>query len=154
MFGIQGGPYSTIAGKLRELNFQVVEKDFSGQPNPRPMVEEATDEQLKNCAWIVVAPSSKSNPTLAQKLKEHLDDGGSAMVLTTLKGDDFAPALDPWASRSKPTPSSSTNPSKPPPTLPTTSNKPKNSPTSSFSTSTAITPSSKASIRSTASFFP
>jgi hypothetical protein len=98
---IPGGPFSIIAERLRDYNFEVLDKDLSGMPVQNQFGgAEATDEQLKDAIWVVVGRSSgqqmRPPPAIAPRLKEHLDQGGSALVLADIRGESFAEALDPW----------------------------------------------------------
>lgn len=106
---VRGGPLSGIADRLRAYNFDVVEKDLSGmsamqaQMQGRPAPEEPTDEELKDAIWLVInAPSQQQNPmmgmsqTIAPKIMEHLNNGGSALILTLPQADKLTEALDDW----------------------------------------------------------
>ena len=56
-----GGPLSQVADRLREYNFDVVEKDLSGQyamqaqMQGQPAGPEPTDAELKDAIWVVIA---------------------------------------------------------------------------------------------------
>lgn len=111
---VPGGPMSQAAARLTDLNYEVLEKDLSGmyamqaQMQQMPSAPDATDEQMKDALWVVMAyPSSQQrNPMmqqppaqLAEKLQKHLDEGGSAVVLISpgLGGEapDLSSALKP-----------------------------------------------------------
>lgn len=111
---VQGGPMSHVAARLADLNYEVLEKDMSGmyamqaQMQGMPAGPDATDEQMKDALWVVMAfPSGQQrNPMmmrqsgqLGEKLQQHLDAGGSAVVLVSpgFGGDapDLSPALKP-----------------------------------------------------------
>jgi hypothetical protein len=110
--GMMGGeaPYSEIASRLKAYNFEVLEKDVSGQAAQRammggmPPVGEPSDEDLKDALWVVTSepqmtqfgPMPGGSPELAAKLKEHLDRGGSAICLFDLQGDDLSSVLKEW----------------------------------------------------------
>ena len=110
MMGGGDGSFSEIAQRLRSYNFEVLEKDVTGQSMQRAMMggmppqNEATDEQLRDAIWVVFSepqqsqfgPMPGSSPELAAKLKEHLDRGGSALVLFDLNGDDLSSVLKEW----------------------------------------------------------
>jgi hypothetical protein len=105
----RGGPLAAIAQRLREYNFDVAEKDLSGQwaiqsrqmgammpPEPEP-----SDEEMKGAVWVVLdlqAPTSMGAPPadIGARLAAHLDAGGSAMVLASPRGSDLASALGKW----------------------------------------------------------
>jgi hypothetical protein len=102
----QGGPLSQIAERLREYNFQVMEKDLSGQwamqsqMRGRPAEPEPTDEQIKDAVWVVLSympgmTQMGPNP-LGAKVAEHLKQGGSALVLFTPQADNLEPVLKDW----------------------------------------------------------
>lgn len=109
-----GAPFGEIVDRLKSYNFDVVEKDL-GPPNPRqqmPTPNEPTDEELKSAIWVVFSsPPDRSMammgmppPTgvLGEKLKAHLDAGGSALCLMGLEGEDLAPALKDWGVEARP----------------------------------------------------
>lgn len=103
----RGGPFSDIAQRLRDYNFEVVEKDLTGmwamqsrmQRSPFPQPEEPTDEQIKDAVWVVVglpggqSPMGGPPPTIGVKVAEHVKNGGSVLILGEPRGEDFAEAL-------------------------------------------------------------
>jgi hypothetical protein len=103
-----GGPFSAIANRLREYNFEVLEKDLSGTYAMQAQMRggradpEPSDEQIKDAIWIVLNFPPGQNPmglppaTIGAKVHEHLDNGGSALVLSTLQADGLADALKDW----------------------------------------------------------
>jgi hypothetical protein len=111
MFG-QGaeGSYSEIAQRLKSYNFEVLEKDVSGQSQQqammggRPPANEPCDEEIKDAIWVVFSepqmtqfgPMPGGSPELTAKLKQHLDEGGSALVLFELNGDALDSVLKDW----------------------------------------------------------
>jgi hypothetical protein len=102
----QAGPLSEIADRLRDANFDVVEKDLSGQYAEQaamqgmPPEPEATDEQLKTGVWVVVdfAPAEgRAGPNpMGPRLAAHLKEGGSALVLAYMQADPLDIALNEW----------------------------------------------------------
>jgi hypothetical protein len=103
------GPLRRVAQRLRDYNFDVMEKDLSGMwamQSQRmgammPPEPEATDEQMKDAVWVVVATGQSSpmgGPTgdLGQKLEEHLNRGGAAMVLAAPRGSEVTGTLSKW----------------------------------------------------------
>ena len=116
MMGGGGGDFSEIAQRLRSYNFEVLEKDVSGQSMQRAMMggmpppNDATDEQIKDAIWVVFSepqqtqfgPMPGGSPELAARLKEHLDGGGSALVLFDLNGDDLSSVLKEWGLNARP----------------------------------------------------
>lgn len=94
-----GGPLSQVADRLRQYNFEVLEKDLSGmwamqaQMQQMPAAPEPSDEEIKDAIWIVLAfPTGQQNPmmpppSIGPRVSEHLKSGGSAMVI-------FAPQVD------------------------------------------------------------
>ena len=99
-----GGPLSDIADRLRDYNYDVSEKDLSGQyavqaqMQGMPAEPEPTDEQMKDAVWVMLPiPQSQQQQMqapvdMAGKLAEHLKQGGSAMVLLLPEGGDLASA--------------------------------------------------------------
>ena len=110
MMGGGEGAYSEIAQRLRGYNFEVLEKDLSGQSAQQAMMgrmpppSEPSDEEIKDAVWVVFSepqmtqfgPMPGGSPELQAKLKEHLDRGGSALVLVDLNGDALDAALKEW----------------------------------------------------------
>ncbi len=104
------GPFADIAERMRQYNFDVQEKDLSGQwamqarmqQQMMPPAPEPTDEEMKDAVWVVLdVPAQQQQeqmppPQIGPKLKDHLDHGGSAMVLFFPQGDALKSALDPW----------------------------------------------------------
>ncbi|MDB5301462.1 MAG: ABC-type uncharacterized transport system, partial [Phycisphaerales bacterium] len=89
--GAQG--LSDLADRLRAYNFEVVDKDISGQwaqqamqmamRGGMPPTPEPPDDELKDAVWVVLPGTGDMqtggpSPMMAQKLKEHLepDDKG------------------------------------------------------------------------------
>ena len=116
----QGGGDGTcteIAQRLRGYNFEVLEKDVSGQSAQQAMMgrmpppnNEPSDEEIKDAIWVVISepqmtqfgPMPGGSPELTAKLKEHMDRGGSALVLFELNGDPLAPVLNGWGINVRP----------------------------------------------------
>jgi len=104
----RGGPLSVIADRLRDYNFDVMEKDLSGmwamqaQMQRQFAAPEPSDEEIKNAIWIVLgipsAPNQMGMPpqSVGPRLAAHLKAGGSAMVLTMPNGDAMPDALGEW----------------------------------------------------------
>ncbi|HLL87815.1 MAG TPA: hypothetical protein VK324_00780, partial [Tepidisphaeraceae bacterium] len=106
----RGGPFAAVAERLRDYNFDVVEKDLSGQSAMQPPMQgmppepEATDEQLKTGVWVVLNYPTQQNPMMGfsppspvgPKLAEHLKQGGSALVLNAPRADALEEALKDW----------------------------------------------------------
>ena len=95
-----GGPMSQVAERLRQYNFEVLEKDLSGmwamqsQMRQMPAAPEPSDEEIRDAIWIVLAfPTGQQQnpmmppPTIAPRVADHLRGGGSAMII-------FAPQVD------------------------------------------------------------
>jgi hypothetical protein len=105
---VPGGPFSEIADRLKEYNFDVMEKDVSGQyamqaqMQGRPAEPEATDEQLSKAIWVVMDlpnqqqqnPMAGPPPSIAPRLAEHLEHGGSALIMAAITGEDLSPAVN------------------------------------------------------------
>jgi hypothetical protein len=70
LFGARGGPFSAVAQRLRDYNFDVMEKDLTGMwamqaqmQQQMPPPPEPTDEQIKDAIWIVLNfPTGQQNP--------------------------------------------------------------------------------------------
>jgi hypothetical protein len=101
---VHGGPYAEIAEALREYNYDVVDKDLTGMSQMQQQQgapPEPTDEQIKDAVWVVVdVPAGQSQfgapPTIAPKVADHLNHGGSALFLVALQADDMSLALKDW----------------------------------------------------------
>lgn len=103
----QQGPFSKVADRLREYNFEVLEKDLSGtfamqsQMQGRPAAPEPSDEEIKDAVWIVLSIPTQGGPMgapppIAPRVAQHLKDGGSAMFLFFPQSDDMHEALAEW----------------------------------------------------------
>lgn len=105
---IPGGPMSAIADRLREYNFDVSEKDLSGnwamqaQMQRMPSGPEPSDEEIADAIWVCLnLPPDRNEqamqPTpIGPRLKEHLAHGGSALVLSEMKSDNMVDPLKDW----------------------------------------------------------
>jgi ABC-type uncharacterized transport system len=100
----QGGPLSHIAARLRDYNFDVLEKDMSGQYAMQAQMQgqqvepEPSDDDIKDAVWIVLSlPSGGQDqqppPSIAPKVAEHLKAGGSALCLFLPNADNLSGAL-------------------------------------------------------------
>lgn len=106
MFG-QSAPFQLIADRLRSYNFEVVEKDFGPPRGPQQPPDE-TD--VTGAIWVVFASANRMDPRmpmptsgiLGERLKAHLDAGGSAICLANLESEDLAPALKDWGIEVRP----------------------------------------------------
>jgi hypothetical protein len=103
----QGGPLSIVADRLREYNFDVTEKDLSGQwamqaqMQRMPSAPEPSDEEIKDAVWVVLDFANEQQqptapPAVAAKLAEHLKQGGSALVLVEPRGENLNDVLKDW----------------------------------------------------------
>jgi hypothetical protein len=104
----RGGPMSQVADRLRQYNFEVLEKDLSGmwamqaQMQQMPAAPEPTDEQIKDAIWIVLAfPTGQQSqmgppPAIGPKVSAHLKDGGSAMLIFAPQVDNMGDVLKDW----------------------------------------------------------
>ncbi|MGB7161195.1 MAG: Gldg family protein, partial [Tepidisphaeraceae bacterium] len=103
------GPLSKVADRLREYNFEVLEKDLSGtwamqqqmRQQQMPSEPEPSDEEIKDAVWIVLSIPTGGGPMgppqpIAPKVAEHLKRGGSALMLFYPQGDDLHEALAEW----------------------------------------------------------
>jgi hypothetical protein len=101
------GQFYILAERLRDYNFDVLEKDISGmwamqsQMRGMPGAPEPSDEEIKDAIWVVVGMNAGGGPMqqpapIGPKLQEHLNRGGTALVLADLRGDNMQQALDEW----------------------------------------------------------
>ena len=96
----QQPPFASIAQRLRDDNFDVQEKDVSGQSamqeSPLP---EPTDAQMQSAIWIVVRFQHDTQPDQPSQidpmLEQHLKSGGSALVILFPTTDPMIQALGP-----------------------------------------------------------
>jgi hypothetical protein len=105
-----GGPLSQAADRLREYNFDVQEKDLSGQyamqaqEQGQPAPPEPSDAEMQDAIWVVIAAPSQNNQgpmgpipsPIGPKLLEHLSLGGSAFVLPFPQEDSPVNPLKDW----------------------------------------------------------
>jgi hypothetical protein len=96
----QQPPFASIAQRLRDDNFDVQEKDMSGQSAMQESpIPEPTDEQMKSAVWIVVRFQHDTQPDQPSQidpmLEQHLKSGGSALVLLFPTADPMDQALGP-----------------------------------------------------------
>ena len=118
-----GGQFSSIAARLKDYNFDVSDKDLTGQwamqamqQQQMPSTPEPSDADIDDAVWVVIAQEQQQqNPmmggpppsTLAPKVSEHISKGhhwsngkkltgGCAYVLALPHGDALAEALAPF----------------------------------------------------------
>jgi hypothetical protein len=107
-----GGPFSDIADRLRQYNFDVLEKDLSGQwamqaqAQQQMAAPEPSWDELKDAVWIIIDPGTpiQGADPVGMHLAEHLGHGGSAVLLfmppTSAEGtggpDPFASTVQSW----------------------------------------------------------
>lgn len=98
----QAGPFAAVAQRLKDYNFDVEEKDASGQYAMQAQgmaPPEPTDEQMKSAVWVVLrAPRDTINGPSAinDMLRSHLEEGGSAMVLLFPMAEPMTDVLAPY----------------------------------------------------------
>jgi len=101
----QGGPLSVIADRLRQYNFDVLEKDMSGQYAMQAQMQgqeaapEPSDDDIKDAVWVVLSLPSGSQdqqppPSIAPKIANHLKAGGSVLCLFLPNADNLSGALN------------------------------------------------------------
>ncbi|HEY2588307.1 MAG TPA: hypothetical protein VGI81_21385 [Tepidisphaeraceae bacterium] len=85
-----GGPFSDIADRLRLYNFDVVEKDMSGQWAMQAQMQqqqmaapEPSWQDIQDAVWLILDTGSPIQGTepIAPQLLAHLGHGGSAVIL-------------------------------------------------------------------------
>ena len=102
-----GNSFAEVASRLRDYNFTVMEKDFTGmyamqaQMQGQQVAPEPSDDDIKDAIWIVLNVPVQGQmgmppPTIAAKLAEHLENGGAALILNDPKADSIEAALSPW----------------------------------------------------------
>jgi hypothetical protein len=101
------GPLSRLASRLRDYNFEVVEKDITGMWEMQARMQggfaapEPPEDQIKDAIWVVINFPSQRGPMpgggdIANKLASHLKAGGSALILSLPNADNLSVALDEW----------------------------------------------------------
>lgn len=115
MFG--QADFSDIADRLRSYNFEVLEKDLTGQFAMQMMQQgggmappEPSDAELKDAVWVVLPLSGQMSqfgpqpvsPEVTQKVQAHLNEGGSALFLFQPHADNLHPILADWGVDVKP----------------------------------------------------
>jgi hypothetical protein len=107
---VPAGLLSEIADRMRLYDFQISEKDLSGQwamqaqMQQMPSAPEPSDEEIKDAIWVVLDMGHEFSsgqeqappPPIAPKIKAHLDQGGSALIVFGAQDDDLSGALDSW----------------------------------------------------------
>lgn len=108
IFRPEGGPFGIVADRLRDYNYDVLEKDLTGmwamqqmQQQQAMSAPEPSDADIKDAVWVVIdVPGQPSQfgpaPTIAPKVVEHLANGGSALIIATPRADDLSAALKEW----------------------------------------------------------
>lgn len=114
MFG--QADFSDAADRLRAYNFEVQEKDLSGQFQMEMMqrgmgqMPEPSDEDIKDSIWVVLPMTGQQSqfgpqplsPEISQKISEHLAHGGSALFLFQPDCDALHGVLAEWGIDVKP----------------------------------------------------
>jgi hypothetical protein len=102
-FGGGDAPLSDVAARLTLYNYDVLEKDLTGQFAQQGGGAEPSDDEIKDATWVVWAmkpqqanPFGGAPPSIAPQVAEHLKEGGSAVILTGAKQDPMAEALSDW----------------------------------------------------------
>jgi hypothetical protein len=103
---LPAGPLSVWAGRMRDANFEVLEKDLSGQwaaqamqqPQQMPSAPEPDWSAITDAVWVVLDMGGQMQgpEPIAPKLAEHLAQGGSAIILAGPQADNLAAAMAPW----------------------------------------------------------
>ena len=77
---IPNGAMSNLAERLREYNFEVTEKDLSGQwacrseTRQMPTAPEPTDDQIKDALWVVIdVPMGEQNPQMPARNRTEVE---------------------------------------------------------------------------------
>jgi hypothetical protein len=102
---VRAGPLSVWAGRLRDANFDVLEKDLSGQwamqqqMQQMPAPPEPDWSTINDAVWVVLDAGGQQQQApdpIGPQLAMHLAHGGSAIVLVEAQADTLAAALKPW----------------------------------------------------------
>ena len=107
---IQAGVLSEISERMRMYNFEIQEKDLSGtwamqaQMQQMPSPPEPSDDEIKDSIWVVLDMPRSFNsgqegappPPIGPKVKQHLDEGGSALIVFDYQAEDLHEALASW----------------------------------------------------------
>ena len=107
---VPAGPLSVWAGRLRDANFDVLEKDLSGQwamqamQQQMPSAPEPDWTAITDAVWVVLdyGGQMQGPEPIAPKLAEHLGHGGSAIVLVGPQSDNLAAAVKDWGVEIRP----------------------------------------------------
>jgi hypothetical protein len=109
---VQGGPLSGWAGRLREYNFEVLEKDLSGQwamqaqmQQQMPSPPDPDWTAISDAVWVVLdygGQMAGGPEPLAPKLAEHLGHGGSAIILVGPQSDNLSAVMKEWGVEIRP----------------------------------------------------
>jgi hypothetical protein len=97
----QSTVFGAVAQRLRDYNFDVEEKDASGQSQMQqemPMPE-PTPEQMKTAIWVVIRfphDTDQGPSQIDSMLQDHLKSGGSAMALFFPTAEGMELTLAPW----------------------------------------------------------
>src|SRR5205085_3717044 len=98
-------PFSMVADRLRDYNYEVLEKDLTGMSQMQQQMNqmnppEPSDAEIKDALWVVSATPSQGQfgpgPSIAPKVIEHLANGGSALFVMWYRGEDMSGALKDW----------------------------------------------------------
>jgi hypothetical protein len=103
---VAGGPLAGYAERLRQYNFEVLEKDLSGQwamqaqmQQQMPSAPEPDWAAVNDAVWVVLdygGQMAGGPEPIAPKLAEHLGHGGSAMVLVGPQADNLGAVVKDW----------------------------------------------------------
>jgi hypothetical protein len=94
-------PLADAAARLGLYNFDVVEKDLTGAFAAQGGGAEPSDDDIKTATWVVWDFANEqtqySAPTsIAHQIADHLNQGGSAVIITGTRQDALAEALSDW----------------------------------------------------------
>jgi hypothetical protein len=97
-------PLSFAAARLALYNYDVQEKDLTGQFAAQSQGQappEPSDDDIKDATWIVWAIKGQAGPfgpgpSIGPQVADHLKSGGSAVILTAAGQDGMPEALADW----------------------------------------------------------
>jgi hypothetical protein len=114
------GMYTTLGERLRAYNYDVTDKDLTGQyammaaQQQQMAPPEPTDADIADAIWVVdgqqqrqQSPMAPTPPPIGQSVADHIahgfhyvngvkTPGGMAMFIPTVRGEDFTEALSPF----------------------------------------------------------
>jgi hypothetical protein len=105
------GTMSVIAQRLRDYNFEILEKDLTGMwpmqamQRGMPAPPEPSEEDLRDAIWIVLNTAGGAMPGMpppaSPQVLEHVNNGGSALILFEPQSADMGELLGDWGMQAR-----------------------------------------------------